>query len=104
MKEAHPMAAARRTAGCTLDADLVRAERLLFDLAGELRRVPVHACMHVHLRALQIKRVLMRWNEENPDDVTRHALLAELCTLQREVEALRAGADREDDAPLADAG
>jgi hypothetical protein len=66
-------------------ADAVRAEGLLFDLAGELRRAPVHKTLRIHLRALQMKRVVTRWYEQPPDEASSRAVIEELLSLQREV-------------------
>ncbi|MGO9000016.1 MAG: hypothetical protein ACLQVI_42360 [Polyangiaceae bacterium] len=96
MTEAHPPAAPPCVASppspstaCNLAFDVYRAESILFDLAGELRRVPFHAALRIHLRALQLKRLITPWTEESPDDATRHAVIDELLALQRDVEALR---------------
>jgi hypothetical protein len=72
-----------------LAADVRRAERVLFDLAGELRRVPLHASLRLQLRALQIKRLVTGWTERASDDASRRAVLDELLALGSEVEALR---------------
>jgi hypothetical protein len=51
----------------TLAADTHLAEGLLFDLAVNLRRITVEkrACA-LHLRALTLKAVVMRWSESRP--------------------------------------
>ena len=72
-----------------IDADAARAEELLFDLAGELRRAPLNATLPLHIRALQIKRILTRWSEQLPDDASRRTLIDELLELHRELRALR---------------
>jgi hypothetical protein len=91
MTEADPHAALPRAASSPLVSDVHRAERILFDLAGQLRRVPVHQTLPLHLRALQIKQLVMRWSEELSGDASRQAVQAvidELLTLRREVDTL----------------
>lgn len=92
MTEADPCAALPCAASSPLVSDVHRAERILFDLAGQLRHVPVHQTLPLHLRALQIKQLVMRWSEALSDDASRHAVQAvidELLSLRREVETLR---------------
>jgi hypothetical protein len=74
MNEAHPH-------------DAARAERLLYGLAGDLRRLPVHSTLSLHLRALQTKRAVLRWRESPPDEASRRAVFAELASLRSEIEA-----------------
>jgi hypothetical protein len=69
------------------DHDALRAERLLYGIAGDLRRLPIHQTLGMHLRALQIKRALLRWKDARPDEGARRATLADLAALQADVEA-----------------
>ena len=69
----------------TLAADKHRADGLLFDLAMELRRITVEErTRYLHLRALALKGRVMRWSEDQPDEVTRLALCDEVIALLEE--------------------
>ena len=92
MTELDPQAALQCAASSPFISDVQRAERILFDLAGQLRRVPVHQTLALHVRALQIKQLVTRWSEQLSDDASRHAVHAvidELLSLRREVETFR---------------
>ncbi len=68
-----------------LAADQHRAERLLAELAIELRRVPVDEHTRtLHLRALALKRAVMRWPDDQPDESVRHAVVDEVRVMQKE--------------------
>jgi P2-related tail formation protein len=66
-----------------LATDQYHAERLLSQLAIELRRVPVdeRTCA-LHLRALALKRAVMRWSEDQPDESLRRAIVDEVRVMQ----------------------
>jgi hypothetical protein len=69
----------------TLTTDQHRAESLLAELAADLRRVPVDGPMRtLHLRALSLKRAVMRWSEEHPEESVRRAVLDEVVAMQVE--------------------
>ena len=76
--------------GATLVTDQQRAETLLSELATELCRVPVErrTCA-LHLRALALKRHVMRWPEEHPDESVRRAVVDEVIAMQRETREWR---------------
>jgi hypothetical protein len=67
------------------------AEGLLFDLAAELRFVPIQGeATRTHLRALELKRELRSWEEKPPDDGARiDAVLEELRRLSVEARRYR---------------
>lgn len=66
--------------------DLRRAEELLFDIAADLRRVPVHAgTRDFHLRALAAKRNVSLWANSPPPDDERRRTLEELVAIQEDV-------------------
>jgi hypothetical protein len=92
MKDDDPQRGFASASSYVLAADVRRGERVLYDLAGELRRVPVHASLRLQLRALQIKKLVTGWTERASDDASRRAVLDELLALGSEVEALRIGA------------
>lgn len=65
-----------------LFADQYRAERLLFALATDLRHVRVEeATRALHLRALELKRVVARWPKDRPEHEARRALCDEVLAL-----------------------
>jgi hypothetical protein len=69
----------------SLAADQRRAELLLADLAMELRRVPVdERTRGIHLRALALKRAVMDWPKQQPDESIRHAVVDEVLAMQEE--------------------
>ena len=71
--------------GSHFAADVHRAEMLLFELATELRRLPVEERTRaLHVRALELKHSLGRWPEDQPDDPARRAFCDEVIALQRE--------------------
>ncbi|HXN34129.1 MAG TPA: hypothetical protein VN894_19835 [Polyangiaceae bacterium] len=73
-----------------LASDQHRAERLLTELAMELRRVPVHEhTRYLHLRALALKRAVMRWPDEQPDGSIRLAVIGEVLAMQKEAQDWR---------------
>jgi hypothetical protein len=75
-----------------LAADQHRAESLLSELATELRRVPVDEhTRSLHLRALALKRAVMHWAEQHPDESIRHAVVDEVLAMQRVARDLAAG-------------
>jgi hypothetical protein len=66
-----------------LAADQVRAERLLFELATDLRFVAVEECTRdLHIRSLEIKGAVRRWIDEWPDARAREATCEEIVALQ----------------------
>ena len=79
-----------------LATDQHRAERLLTELAIELRRVPVDEHTRaLHLRALALKRSVMRWPDDQPDESARHAVVDEVRVMQKEaLDWRRASASR----------
>lgn len=67
------------------------AEQLLFELARELRFVPIEPrTTKAHLRALELKREVRAWCERPPDDDTIAAVLDEIRRLSEEAMRLRA--------------
>lgn len=64
------------------------AERQLFALAAQLRRVPASGpTRSLHLRALALKREIGQWRARPPDAEDRHRVFAELeelCVLTKE--------------------
>ena len=77
--------------GAALDDETRRAEGILFDIAADLRRAPLAGSLRLHLRALELKRMLVRWRDEPPDEASRAAVLRDLCALQRDLSALLRG-------------
>jgi hypothetical protein len=81
-------------------SDQHRAESLLAELATDLRWVPVDGRTRtLHLRALSLKREVMRWSEELPEESIRHSLLDEVVEMQAEARdwrRLAAGRKAED--------
>jgi hypothetical protein len=68
------------------------AERSLYVLATELRRIPLDtATKRLHLRALELKRNVARWREHPPSRETAVSTLEEVEALAREAQ-LHAGA------------
>ncbi len=69
-----------------LAMDQQYAERLLSELAIQLRRIPVdRRTSPLHLRALALKRTVMRWPDDRPDKSLRHAVVREVRVMQEEV-------------------
>jgi len=67
------------------------AEQLLFELARDLRYVPIEPrTMRAHLRALELKREVRTWAESSPDEATVKGVLAEIRRLSAEAHRLRA--------------
>jgi hypothetical protein len=65
-----------------LAADQARAETLLAELAGALMRVPVDERTRIlHLRALSLKRVVMQWHVEQPEEPARRSVVAEIVSM-----------------------
>jgi hypothetical protein len=80
------------------------AEQSLFALASELRRVPLDASTkHTHVRALELKRDVVRWRESLPDDDVVSAALEEIEELRRGLQGHPTMADRSRSAALATA-
>ena len=74
----------------SLAADQLHVQGLLADLAAELLRVPVEESTRtLHLRALALRRVVMRWPEDHPDEQNRRAVCNEVIALQEEARARR---------------
>jgi hypothetical protein len=68
-----------------LEADQLRAEGLLFELAKDLRHVPLEERTRaLHLRALALKQAVARWPQSAPDPASRQALCEEVLAMQRE--------------------
>jgi len=69
----------------TLSADQSRAESLLAELAMDLCVVPVEdRTRALHLRALALKRAVMRWSEDLPEESIRRIVLDEVLAIQAE--------------------
>jgi hypothetical protein len=69
----------------TLAPDRHHVESLLAELASELRRVPVDELTSpLHLRALSLKRAVMHWRDECPDESVRRAVFDEVRALHGE--------------------
>jgi hypothetical protein len=100
MKDDDPQRGFASASSYVLAADVRRCEGVLSDLAGELRRVPVHASLRLQVRALQIKQLVTGWTERASDDASRRAVLDELLALRSEVEALRLRARAAEEARL----
>lgn len=76
----------------SVEAWIEHAERALFVLANELRRVPLEPdTRRMHVRALELKREVARWRDRRPDIRERSAILEEIEALAREAEAHRRG-------------
>lgn len=68
-----------------LEVWIDHAERSLFALASELRRVPLDASTKgLHLRALELKREIARWRGRPPDPREPNAVLEEIERLAEE--------------------
>ena len=64
-------------------ADQDRAGALLAELAAALLRVPVdEQTRGLHLRALSLKRDMMRWHVERPDESIRRSVVGEILEMQ----------------------
>ncbi|MCL2449555.1 MAG: hypothetical protein FWD17_11455 [Polyangiaceae bacterium] len=69
--------------------DQQRAERLLYELASDLRFVAVEeATRDLHIRALEIKGAVAHWAELRPDDRTREETCDEIVALQARTQAV----------------
>ncbi len=65
-------------------------QRALFELAADLRSVPVNErTKRLHLRALELKRMLSTWEEHPPDDHEADAVLEEVQELAVEARRYR---------------
>lgn len=85
-----------------IDRWIEHAERSLFALATELRRVPLAPdTRRLHLRALELKRAIKRWRDEAPDDAAIGAALEEIEELARAACLHANVADRSRSAALA---
>jgi hypothetical protein len=66
------------------------AERRLFELARELRSVPVDGrATRTHLRALELKREVKSWESAVPDEARVDAVLEEVRRLSAEARLFR---------------
>jgi hypothetical protein len=66
------------------------AEQRLFELASELRFVPIDGrATRTHLRALELKREVRSWESRAPDEARMNAVLDELRALSLEARQLR---------------
>jgi hypothetical protein len=66
-------------------AEKTQAEKLLFDLATELVRLPFGGRTRaLHLRALELKRRVVQWAHVAPSDADRRATCDGIRELQRE--------------------
>lgn len=73
-----------------LAADQGRAETLLAELAAVLMRVPVdEKTGTLHLRALSLKRAVMQWTVEHPDESIRRSIVAEIVAMHDAARGLR---------------
>lgn len=74
----------------SFSGDQRRAEALLADLGSHLRRVPVEERTRaLHLRAIALRRIVIRWSEDQPDEATRAAQCKELVSLAEEAREWR---------------
>jgi hypothetical protein len=81
---------------------LDHAERGLYVLATELRRIPLDAVTRrLHLRALELKRNVARWREHPPSRETAASTLEEVEALAREAQLHSPLADRSRSGALA---
>ena len=72
-----------------LAADQQRAERLLFELASELRFVALaESTRRLHIRALEIKGAVGRWMNDPPEATAREATCDEIVALQARTRAV----------------
>lgn len=79
-----------------------QAERSLFALASELRRVPLgESTRQLHVRALELKREMVRWREHPPDQDVLTRALEEIERLAREARRHQTPVDRSRSAALA---
>lgn len=82
----------------SLEEAIAHAEKLLFALAIELRRVPIQPgpleeprrTRGLHLRALELKRDVALWRASPPSEAERESVFAELVELTREAHSWRA--------------
>jgi hypothetical protein len=69
----------------SLEADASHAESLLYELAVTLRRVPVEeSTRRMHVRALDLKRQVVRWRADQPPRDERLSALDEIDQLAQE--------------------
>jgi hypothetical protein len=72
-----------------LAADQQRAERLLFELASDLRFLPLgDGTRQLHIRALEIKGAVGRWMLDPPGAIAREATCNEIVELQSQTRAV----------------
>ena len=84
----------------SIEARIDCAERLLFELAAELRFVPVEErTRRLHLRALELKREVRSWRTQPPELAACDALCDEVQSLADE--ARRVQAERHSSLPRA---
>ncbi|HZU83102.1 MAG TPA: hypothetical protein VE987_09310 [Polyangiaceae bacterium] len=70
--------------------DRAHAEALLFDLAADLRLVPVEETTRaLHIRALQLKANVVLWSADSPDEGARRAVCAEIAALHEQARDCR---------------
>lgn len=82
----------------SLEEAIAHAEKLLFALAIELRRVPIQPAAleeprgtrWLHVRALELKRDVALWRPSPPSKAERERVFAELEELTREAQSWRA--------------
>ncbi len=73
------------SAAPTLEADIQRAESMLYDVAVALKRLRLdESTRGVHLRALDLKRAVGRWRSEEPTPEDRSSVLEEIRQLADE--------------------
>lgn len=66
-------------------ADRLDAEALLFELAAELQVLPFEdGTRTLHLRALELKRVLSAWRDEPPNVADQQGMRNEILRLLQE--------------------
>jgi hypothetical protein len=71
-----------------IDSWIDHAERCLFVVAHQLKRVPLQpSTRRLHLRALELKRAIGRWRDEPPDVAGRDEVLAQIEELAHEVQS-----------------
>jgi hypothetical protein len=70
-----------------------RAEGLLYELAGELKFLPLEErTRDLHLRALSLKRTIGQWSDderEAPDGAERESVCAEIVSMQERAREFR---------------
>lgn len=71
----------------SIDAWMDIAERSLYSLANDLRRVTLEKrTKRLHLRALELKREVATWRDRPPDPASCSATLEEIEELAREAQ------------------